>query len=59
MFHAPHSCGLLQTCILQFTHVYSIKEIHHIDDNDLGGIYTKVRDLDFSIALTALTHLMY
>lgn len=43
----PKTC-----CLLQFAHVYSIKEILHIDDNDLGGIYTKVRHISlfFSIA---------
>lgn len=30
------------TLFLQFTHVYSIKKILHIDDNDPGGVYTKV-----------------
>lgn len=48
MFDTPHSRLPQNT---QFTHVYSVKEIHHIDDNDLGGIHSKVRHLDFSIAL--------
>lgn len=29
-------------CLSQFTHVYSIKEIHHIDDDGIGGVYSKV-----------------
>lgn len=45
MCDPPHSSP---KHILQFTHVYSVKEIHHIDDNDFGGIHSKVRHLDFS-----------
>lgn len=29
--------------LFQFTHVYSIKEIHHIDDDGVGGVHTEVR----------------
>lgn len=46
LFHAAHLCGLLQPA-----HVYSIKEIHHIDDNDLGDIYIKVKCTCFFIII--------
>lgn len=34
-------------CLLQLTHVYSITEIHNIDDNDPGSIYIKVGFIPF------------
>lgn len=44
----------------QFAHVYSVTEIRHIDDNDLGSIYTKVTTRDFkkytNIAVEVLKH---
>lgn len=41
LYVGNHITGLASTKKTQFTHVYSFKEIHYIDDNDLGSIYTK------------------
>lgn len=49
LFHAARLC-----CLLQPAHVYSIKEIHHIDDNDLGDIYIKVKYISFFLLLVQL-----
>lgn len=48
VFSDPHissPCSFMlssQKHFFQSTHVYSITEIHHIDDNDFGSIYIKV-----------------